>query len=127
MTREELKGIADIAVDHDITVASDELHADIVFDGWEHVAIASLGPEIADRTISMYGLSKTFGLAGLQIGWPVATNKEIMEGVQRVAGTSSRAPPPSASPSPTQSSHARAARFKPQILFPQPDLLGVID
>ena len=34
----------------------------------------------------MYGLSKTFGLAGLQIGWLVATNKEIMEGVQRVAG-----------------------------------------
>ena len=86
MTQEELKGIADIAVDHDITVASDDLHADIVYDGREHVSIASLGPEIADRTISMFGLSKTFGLAGLQIGWLVASNKEIMEGVQRVAG-----------------------------------------
>ena len=86
MTREELKGIADIAVDHDIIVGSDELHADIIYDGRKHVSIASLGPEIADRTISMYGLSKTFGLAGLQIGWLVATNKEVMEGVNKVAG-----------------------------------------
>jgi len=86
MTREELKGIADIAVDHDLIVGSDELHADIIYDGRKHVSIASLGPEIADRTITMFGLSKTFGLAGLQIGWLVATNKEIMEGVERVAG-----------------------------------------
>jgi len=86
MTREELKGIADIAVDHDLIVGSDELHADIIYDGREHVSIASLSPEIADRTITMFGLSKTFGLAGLQIGWLVATNKEIMEGVDKVAG-----------------------------------------
>jgi bifunctional pyridoxal-dependent enzyme with beta-cystathionase and maltose regulon repressor activities len=86
MTQEELKGIADIAVDHDIIVATDELHADIIYHGRKHVSIASLGPEIADRTISMFGLSKTFGLAGLQIGWLVATNKELMEGVNKVAG-----------------------------------------
>ena len=87
MTREELKGIADIAVDHDLIVASDELHADILYDGRKHVSIASLGPEIADRTISMFGLSKTFGLAGLQIGWLVATNREILDGVSKVAGS----------------------------------------
>jgi aspartate/methionine/tyrosine aminotransferase len=86
MTREELKGIADVAVDHDLVVASDELHADIVYDGRKHTSIASLGPEIADRTISMFGLSKTFGLAGLQIGWLVATNREILEGIAKVAG-----------------------------------------
>jgi aspartate/methionine/tyrosine aminotransferase len=86
MTKEELKGIADIAVDHDLIVASDELHADILYDGRTHISIASLGPEIADRTISMYGLSKTFGLAGMQIGWLVATNNAILEGINKVAG-----------------------------------------
>jgi cystathionine beta-lyase len=86
MTKEELKGIADITVDHDLIVGSDELHADIIYDSRKHLSIASLSPEIADRTISMYGLSKTFGLAGLQIGWLVATNKEIRDGVEKVAG-----------------------------------------
>ena len=94
MTREELKGIADIAVDHDIIVATDDLHDNILFDGRRHVSIASLGPEIAERTISMFGLSKTFGLAGMQIGWLVATNKEILAGINKIAegliqGTSS--------------------------------------
>jgi len=86
MTRDELMGIADIAVDHDLIVASDELHADIVYDKRKHISIASLGPEIADRTISMFGLSKNFSLAGLQIGWLVATNKDIRGGLARVAG-----------------------------------------
>jgi aspartate/methionine/tyrosine aminotransferase len=86
MTQDELKGIADIAIDHDLIVASDELHADIIFDGRKHISIASLGPEIADRTISMFGLSKTFGLAGMHIGWIVATNKKILEGVTKIAG-----------------------------------------
>jgi aspartate/methionine/tyrosine aminotransferase len=86
MTRDELKGIADIAVDNDLVIASDELHADIIYEGRKHISIASLGPEIADRTISMYGLSKTFSLAGLQIGWLVTTNKDIREGLSKVAG-----------------------------------------
>ena len=94
MTKEELKGLADIAVDHDIIMATDDLHDNILFDGRKHISIASLGPEIADKTISMFGLSKTFGLAGMQIGWLVATNKEMLAGINKIAegliqGTSS--------------------------------------
>lgn len=85
MTKEELKGIADVAIDRNLIVASDDLHSDYIFDGRKHISIASLGPEIADRTISMFGLSKTFGLAGLQVGWVVATNKEIMGEVRKLA------------------------------------------
>ena len=85
LTKEELKGIADIAVDRNLIVATDDLHSDIIFDGRKHISIASLGPEIADRTISMFGLSKTFGLAGLEVGWLVATNKEIMEQISKIA------------------------------------------
>jgi len=94
MTKEELKGLADIAVDHDIIMATDDLHDNVLFDGRKHISIASLGPEIADRTISMFGLSKTFGLAGMQIGWLVANNKEMLAGINKIAegliqGTSS--------------------------------------
>lgn len=94
MTKEELKGLADIAVDHNIIMATDDLHDNVIFDGRKHISIASLGPEIADRTISMFGLSKTFGLAGMQIGWLVATNKEMLAGINKIAegliqGTSS--------------------------------------
>jgi len=84
-TKEELKGIADIAVDRNLIVATDDLHGDIIFDGRKHINIASLGPEIADRTISMFGLSKTFGLAGLEVGWLVATNKEIKGEISKIA------------------------------------------
>lgn len=85
MTRKELEGIADIAVDNNLIVAADDLHSDIIYDGRKHISIASLGPEIADRTITMFGLSKTFGLAGLKVGWLVATNKEIMEEISKIA------------------------------------------
>jgi aspartate/methionine/tyrosine aminotransferase len=94
LTKEEMKGIADLVIDYNLIVATDDLHADVIFDGRKHISIASLGPEIADRTISMFGLSKTFGLAGLEIGWLVATNKEIKEEISKMAsgllrGTSS--------------------------------------
>jgi aspartate/methionine/tyrosine aminotransferase len=84
MTKKELEGIADIVVDNNLLVGVDEIYSDIVFDGRKHISIASLGPNIADRTITMMGLSKTFGLAGLKIGWLVATNKEIMDECKKV-------------------------------------------
>lgn len=85
MTKEELKGIADVVVDRNLIVATDDLHSDIIYDGRKHISIASLGPEIADRTISMFGLSKTFGLAGLHIGWLVANNNEIMGEIRKIS------------------------------------------
>jgi len=84
MTRDELSCVADIAVDHELTVMSDELWEDIVFDGRKHTSIASLNPSIADRTITAFGFSKTFGVAGLQIGYAVATNKTIMRKIKSI-------------------------------------------
>jgi len=84
MTREELRFIADIAVDNKLTVMSDEVWEDIVFDGRRHISIASLNPEIADRTITAFGFSKTFGVAGLQIGYAVATNKMMMRKIKSI-------------------------------------------
>ena len=84
MTRDELRCIADIAVDHELTVMSDELWEDILFDGRKHVSLASLNPNIADRTITAFGFSKTFGVAGLQIGYAVATDKMMMQKIKSI-------------------------------------------
>jgi len=85
MTEEELKGIADVAVDNKIYVMVDELWEDIVYDGREHVSIAGLNPEIADLTVTALGFSKTWGIAGLQMGYLVATNKVMMQSLRRLA------------------------------------------
>jgi bifunctional pyridoxal-dependent enzyme with beta-cystathionase and maltose regulon repressor activities len=85
MTKEELRGIADIAVDNKIYVMVDELWEDIIYDGREHVTLASLNPEIADLTITSWGFSKTWGVAGLQIGYLAATNNVMMQSLQNIA------------------------------------------
>ena len=85
MTKEELKGIADVAVDHKITVMADELWEDIVFDDRKHLTLASLGPEIADLTMTSWGFSKTWGIAGLRIGYLAATNLKMMENLSKLA------------------------------------------
>lgn len=85
MTKEELKGLADVAVDNGITVMSDELWEDIIFDGGEHISLASLSPEIESLTMTSWGFSKTFGVAGLQMGYLCTTNKETMEDLKKQA------------------------------------------
>jgi len=85
MTKEELKGIADVAVDKKIKVVSDELWEDIVFDNRKHLSIASLGPEIEALTLTSWGFSKTFGIAGLQLGYMATTNKEAIANMRKQA------------------------------------------
>jgi aspartate/methionine/tyrosine aminotransferase len=69
--RRELEAIADVAKAHDLWVFSDEVYADTVFDGREHVSIATL-PGMRERTITVHSLSKSHALAGLRIGCVVA-------------------------------------------------------
>jgi cystathionine beta-lyase len=84
MTEKELKGIADVAVDHKVNIMVDELWDDIVFDGHKHVSLAMLSPEVADLTVTSWGISKTWGLPGLQCGYLTATPK-MMEGLKKHA------------------------------------------
>ena len=67
-TREELAGLAELAVRHELEILSDEVWSDIVFEEGAMVSVASLGPAIAARTHTVYGFSKGYGLAGLRLG-----------------------------------------------------------
>lgn len=85
MTKAELKGIADVALDHNLYIMSDELHEDMVYDDRKHISIASLGPEVADITLSAWGFSKTWSLPGLQSGYLACTNPVMFKSIQKLA------------------------------------------
>jgi aspartate/methionine/tyrosine aminotransferase len=90
MNKEELKAIADIAVDKKIKVIVDELWEDIRFNDKPHVSLASLNPEIAALTTTSWGCSKTFGVAGLQIGYLTSTDKTTMDAYRKLAASIQR-------------------------------------
>ena len=85
MTKEELKGVADVAVDNNIYVMVDELWEDIRYDGVKHTSFAALNPEIADLTVTSWGFSKTWSVPGLQAGYLACTNKVMFDNIQRIA------------------------------------------
>jgi len=65
-----LKEIAKIAIEHNMLVISDELYEDILFDGKEHISIASF-PGMAERTISIFGFSKSYAMTGWRLAYLV--------------------------------------------------------
>lgn len=70
MTREEMEGIAEVALRHDLWVVCDEVYADLTFDV-PHVSIRAL-PRIADRSVSIGSLSKSHAMQGWRLGWVIA-------------------------------------------------------
>jgi len=82
MTKEDIKGIADIAKDHDLIVLSDELYEKIIYDGVEHLSIASL-PGMFERTITVNGFSKGYAMTGWRIGWLIAPT-QIMAEIKKI-------------------------------------------
>ncbi len=70
MSRRELEAIAELARRHDLWVVSDEVYADLVFDG-QHLSIAAL-PGMAERTITVSSLSKSHAMPGWRTGWVIA-------------------------------------------------------
>jgi aspartate aminotransferase len=73
LTRDDLERIAALARAHDLWVISDEAYEDIVFDGAEHISIASL-PGMYDRTIPIYTFSKSYAMTGLRLGYVAIKN-----------------------------------------------------
>lgn len=65
-TRDELVRLADLAERHDLLIVADEIHADLTYPPLAHVPIASLGPQVAARTVTLHSASKAFNLAGLR-------------------------------------------------------------
>jgi cystathionine beta-lyase len=82
-SRGELERIADDCLRRDVVICSDEIHCDLVFPGHRHLPIASLAPEVAQRTITLMAPSKTYNLAGLDCSFAVIQNAELRARFQK--------------------------------------------
>ena len=78
-TREELLQLAAFAEKHNLYILSDEIWSDIVFQPYSFTSIASLDKAVADRTITVTGFSKSYGLAGMRLGAVMATDPVLFE------------------------------------------------
>ena len=71
-TRKELEAIVTVALRHNLYILSDEMYEHLVYDHARPTCIASFGPEVAARTITVAGFSKTYAMTGWRIGTTVA-------------------------------------------------------
>jgi cysteine-S-conjugate beta-lyase len=84
-SREELLALANIAAANDLTICSDEIHCGLVLDEDKpHVPLASVSPEIADRTITLMAASKTFNLPALGCAFAIVPNAQLRARLRRV-------------------------------------------
>ena len=69
-SRDELQLIADLCQEHDVIAFTDDIYEHLVFEG-EHIPLATL-PGMAERTVSIHSMSKTYSVTGWRIGWTIA-------------------------------------------------------
>jgi aminotransferase len=80
-TRAELQLIAELCIEHDVIAFTDDIYEHLVYDG-EHIPLATL-PGMAERTVSIHSMSKTYSVTGWRIGWAIAS-PDLSLGIRRV-------------------------------------------
>jgi len=90
-TRAELEALAEVALQEDITILSDEIYEKLVYDDAEHVSIASLSKEIYDLTITINGFSKAYAMTGWRLGY-LAGPPELAKAVDSIQSHSTSNP-----------------------------------
>lgn len=76
LTREELASIAELAVERDLLVVTDEVYEHLVFDDAEHIPLASF-PGMRDRTVTISSAGKTFSFTGWKVGWATGSRELV--------------------------------------------------
>jgi aspartate aminotransferase len=89
--RKTLEEIAAVAVKHRVYVISDEIYEKLVYDGFTHHSIASLGPEIKELTIVVNGVSKSHSMTGWRIGY-AAGPKDVITAMANIQSQSTSNP-----------------------------------
>ncbi|WP_455378519.1 pyridoxal phosphate-dependent aminotransferase [Petrachloros mirabilis] len=90
-SRKTLEAVAAIAVMHNLLVISDEIYEKVLYDGAAHVSIATLGPEIAARTVIINGVSKAYAMTGWRIGY-AAGPKDLITAMGNIQSQSTSNP-----------------------------------
>ncbi len=81
-TRAELELIRDLCVQYDALAITDEIYEHILYDGTKHISMASL-PGMEERTVTINGMSKTYGVTGWRVGWTIAPPR-ITDAIRKV-------------------------------------------
>jgi aspartate aminotransferase len=89
--RATLEDIAAMAVRHNLVIISDEIYEKILYDGARHISIATLGPEIAARTVIVNGVSKAYAMTGWRIGYAVGP-KDLLTAMADIQSQSTSNP-----------------------------------
>jgi aspartate/methionine/tyrosine aminotransferase len=71
VSREHLSALAEVAIERDLWVLSDEAYEHLTYDGAQHVSLASL-PGMAERTVSIFTMSKSYAMTGWRVGYAVS-------------------------------------------------------
>ena len=82
MDLENLQGIADLAIKHDLVVITDEIYSELTYDNIEHHSIAAL-PGMRERTIFLHGFSKAFAMTGWRVGYACGP-AEIIDAMMKI-------------------------------------------
>lgn len=90
-SKEELKELGKVCLDHNILIVSDEIYEKLIYTEEEHVSIASLSPELKEKTIVINGVSKSHSMTGWRIGY-AAGSKEIIKAMTNLASHSTSNP-----------------------------------
>ncbi|MUV39235.1 Cystathionine beta-lyase [Lentibacillus sp. JNUCC-1] len=75
-TKDELQRMAELCLEYDVLMISDEIHCDLVYPGFKHIPLASLSNDIKKQTITCMSPSKTFNLAGLQASYIITEDDD---------------------------------------------------
>ncbi|MEM7132605.1 MAG: PatB family C-S lyase [Chloroflexota bacterium] len=84
-TQDELAHIAELCLKHDLILCSDEIHCDLTMADNKHISIASLSPQMAERTITLIAPSKTFNIPGLGCSAAIIQNMELRQQFDQAA------------------------------------------
>jgi len=76
-TRQELEALADVVLETNLSVLSDEIYEKLIFGSAQATCFASLRPELADRVITISGASKTYAMTGWRMGWALGPSRVI--------------------------------------------------
>lgn len=83
--RSTLEGLAEVLRKHALWVIVDEIYADLVYGGFQHTSLRAMAPDLADRTVIVDGVSKSYAMTGWRIGWcvapaPLAKTLDMLQG-----------------------------------------------
>jgi aspartate/methionine/tyrosine aminotransferase len=78
--REEIEAIGRWALEHGIIVVTDEIYEHLVYGGAEHHSIVAVVPELAEQTVILNGVAKTYAMTGWRVGWLIGPS-DVVKGV----------------------------------------------